>query len=764
MNSLKPGRTGNDRFSKPNGIIGADEGSTTFSTGSNLYKWILGLLLAAILTVLAPENRVFRPIGLPREGDISKTDIIAPFTFFIMKDDAVLEEERRQAATEVLPLFDYDATVLQEQRDRIRAFFQEMESRRGQQSTEGQPPPLMGEQQLTEQTLTLLLDPQRANLVRTEVEKLVQGLLKLGIVPGDSLNSQLPASPVRVRRGDVEYERDPEGLLTEDKARETLLKEARAGFQDDDLSVKATYEIGHLFLKPNLIFNQKETEKRRAETMEAVPTTKGMVLKDEKIIGSHERVTAAALEKIRSLAMAKEDRDRMGRSWSLLYPIAGRLLFNAFVVALLAAYLFFYRPKVFLDNRLLLLLALIAIGQMVITYLVRTAAGASEYLVPIAIAAMLTTILYDAQLGGVMALAVALLFGNLEGFDLATTLVALVVGTAAAYSVTKVRHRREFYRPMVFISLGYIFSIGLIGMMRLTPFSVVVKDFGLGIVSGVSAPVITSGILFIFEGLFHVTTDITLLELSDSNRPLLREMSLHAPGTYHHSINVGYLAEEAAESIGAHSLLARVASYYHDIGKLEKPEYFVENQTHGSRNPHDRLSPSMSSLILTAHIKDGVELAQKARVPKAIVDVIEQHHGTSLMTYFYQKALDQGAGREVQEAYRYPGPKPETKEAAIVMLADVVEATSRTLGEASPSRLKGVVTKIIQDKFAAGELDNCELTLKDLHSIGESFIHVLGGTFHQRVEYPQEEAAAEKELEEPPRQSINENELPNEIR
>jgi len=596
------------------------------------------------------------------------------------------------------------------------------------------------------------------------VEKLVQGLLKLGIVPGDSLSSQLPASAVRVRRGDVEYERKPEGLLTEDTARETLLKEARAGFKDDDLSIKATYEIGHLFLKPNLIFNQKETEKRRAEAMESVPTTKGMVLKDERIIGSHERVTKAALEKIRSLALAKEDRDRLGRSWSLLYPIAGRLLFNVFVVALLATYLLFYRPKVFSNNRLLLLLALIVVGQMIITYLVRTAAGASEYLVPIAIAAMLTTILYDAELGGVMALAVALLFGNLEGFDLATTLVALVVGTAAAYSVTKVRHRREFYRPMVFISLGYIFSIGLIGMMRLTPFTIVAKDFGLGIVSGISAPIITSGILFIFEGLFHVTTDITLLELSDTNRPLLREMSLHAPGTYHHSINVGYMAEEAAESIGAHSLLARVASYYHDIGKLEKPEYYVENQTHGSRNPHDRLSPSMSSLILAAHIKDGVELAKKSRVPKAIVDVIEQHHGTSLMSYFYQRALDQGAGKEVQEAYRYPGPKPETKEAAIVMLADAVEATSRTLEDASPSRLKGLVTKIIQEKFAAGELDNCELTLKDLHSIGESFIHVLGGTFHQRVEYPKGGEDAEKEIEESFNQSNGKNELRNEAR
>jgi putative nucleotidyltransferase with HDIG domain len=319
---------------------------------------------------------------------------------------------------------------------------------------------------------------------------------------------------------------------------------------------------------------------------------------------------------------------------------------------------------------------------------------------------------------------------------MATTLTALVVGVAAAYSVTKVRHRRQFYRPMVFISLAYLFSLGLMGMMQLIPVGALFKDFSLSVLNGVGAPIVTSGILFIFEGLFHVTTDITLLELSDSNRPLLRELALRAPGTYHHSINVGYLAEAAAEAITAHSLLARVASYYHDIGKLEKPEYFVENLGHGGKNPHDRLAPSMSSLILVAHLKDGVELAKEARLPRAIIHIIRQHHGTSVMTFFYHKALDQGAGKEVEGAYRYPGPKPETKEAAIVMLADAVEAASRTLEGATPSRLKGMIRKIIQDKFSAGELDNCELSLKDLHRIEESFIHTLIGTFHQRVEYP----------------------------
>jgi len=718
--------------------IRPDEHRTLPWTSSPLYKWLLGFLVVAILTVLAPEHLVFRPVGLPREGDISKTDIIAPFTFFVMKDDAQLKTEREAAAGEILPLYDFDAAVLPAQRERIGRLFQEIDQARQEDRLEGQFGTVL-QQQLSEESLTLLRSPDRAAGVREAVGAISESILKLGIVPGDSLSAGLPASPVRIRRGDMEYKRDPQELLTEDQASKLLLKEARQRFGKDDPALKATYELAISFLSPNLRFNEEETERRRQEAMEAVPTTKGMVLKDEKIIGSHERVTRTALEKLRSLALAKEERELQGRSWSLMFPIAGRFLFNIFVVALLAAYIFFYRPRIYANNRLLLLLALVVLGQMFIAYLVRSVAGASEYLVPIAIAAMLTTILFDAELGGVMALAIALLFGNLEGFDLSTTLVALIVGTAAAYSVTKVRHRREFYRPMLFISTAYLFSIGFIGMMRLAPAGAVIKDVGLGIISGVSAPIITSGILFIFEGVFHVATDITLLELSDTNRPLLRELSLQAPGTYHHSMNVGYLAETAAEAIGAHSLLARVGSYYHDIGKMVKPEYFVENQSHGTRNPHDRLAPSMSGLILAAHIKDGVELAREARLPRSIIDIIEQHHGTSLMTFFYRKAIDQGSeGKEVEGSYRYPGPRPETKEAAIVMLADGVEAASRTLEEKTPGRIKTMVGKIIQDKFASGQLDNCELSLKNLHQIEVSFIRVLGATYHQRVEYPQD--------------------------
>ncbi len=248
---------------------------------------------------------------------------------------------------------------------------------------------------------------------------------------------------------------------------------------------------------------------------------------------------------------------------------------------------------------------------------------------------------------------------------------------------------------------------------------------------------LATGIIPIIEIIFNYTTDIKLLELADLNQPVLHDLLIAAPGTYHHSILVGVLAEAAAEAIDADPLLARVCAYYHDIGKIKKPLYFVENQK-GGENKHDRLPPSMSSLIITSHVKDGIEIARQHRLGKIIQDIIAQHHGTSIITYFYQKAREmQDDDQPVSDKdFRYPGPKPQTKEAGIVMLADAVQATSKTLTDPSPSRIQGMVQRIINNIFVDGQLDECELKLKDLHLIAESFNRILNGIFHARIDYP----------------------------
>lgn len=259
-----------------------------------------------------------------------------------------------------------------------------------------------------------------------------------------------------------------------------------------------------------------------------------------------------------------------------------------------------------------------------------------------------------------------------------------------------------------------------------------------GFFGGIVAGIVVLGVLPIVEWLFRYTTNSKLLELANLNHPLLKRMILEAPGTYHHSIVVSTLAETAARAVNAHPLLCRVSAYYHDIGKLDKPLYFIENQR-TNENRHEKLAPSMSSLILISHVKEGLELARQYGLGEKISGIIQQHHGTSLISFFYQKAKEQenpDFGHVEEEAFRYPGPKPQSKEAALVLLADAIEAASRTLQDPTPARLQGMVQKLINNIFADGQLDGCELTLKDLHQIAKSFNLILAGIYHQRIEYP----------------------------
>ncbi|NVM04567.1 MAG: HDIG domain-containing protein [Candidatus Helarchaeota archaeon] len=246
-----------------------------------------------------------------------------------------------------------------------------------------------------------------------------------------------------------------------------------------------------------------------------------------------------------------------------------------------------------------------------------------------------------------------------------------------------------------------------------------------------------------------MTTNMTLLELSDLNHPLLRNLAIKAPGTYHHSIIVGNLAESAAESIVANSLLARVGAYYHDIGKMIKPEYFTENQD--GPNPHDKLTPSMSCLIISSHVKEGIEIGKKYKLPREILSFISEHQGTSMISFFYELATQKTDPKYLNETdFRYPGPKPQTKEAGILMLADAVEAASRSLKNPSVARIKELVSSVMENKFKDGQLDECELTFKDLSSISDSFVKILAGMFHARIEYPsQVKEASIKEKAQP---------------
>jgi putative nucleotidyltransferase with HDIG domain len=339
----------------------------------------------------------------------------------------------------------------------------------------------------------------------------------------------------------------------------------------------------------------------------------------------------------------------------------------------------------------------------------------------------------------VMAIGFAVIFQN--SFEM--FIYFLINGSMAAYWLRNCRERKVFITAGTKVGLLNIVLVASIDFYtgQLTG-SKLLWDWAFAFMGGIGAGIVTAGIVPLVEIAFDYTTDITLLELANLDRPIMRRLMIEAPGSYHHSVIVGSLVEAAAMEINANPMLAKVCGYYHDIGKIKKPLYFIENQTTG-KNKHDKLAPSMSSLILIAHIKDGVEIAKENKLGQVISDTIRQHHGTSLIKYFYEKAKQLKGEDSVKiDNFRYPGPKPQTKEAGLVMLADVVEAASRTLENPTPSRIQGRVQTLINQIFSDGQLDACELTLKDLHNIAKSFNKILYGIHHHRIEYSESRTAS----------------------
>ncbi len=698
------------------------------------YQILLGVITIAIISALFPNSYLYQPIDMPKLGDISHKDVIAPYTFPILKSDEELAKETEEVASTAPLVFDLDRGLTQTKLAGIKRFFQQVRRLRETSSPDSLALLIHQYPLIPPKVIDYLREKGKGRKIEKEVKDLLGYLFSQGIVGSKKEALGGKQRVVIIRNGKEEREVSPKEILDLAAAREIIRGKIKGDFPDDDSSAQIAAELSAGFLFPNLRFNQKETEKRVEEAISRISPQKGLVLKNERIIGSHERVTKAHLEKLRSLAIARSKRERGFLAQGL--PLVGRFLMVSLIIGLFCSYLFFFQRKILAQFEKLSLIAILFCFVSLTTYIICGWFSLSPYLVPVTLVSMILAISLNAQIGIMGTVTAGLLLGVQRSFDFSSALVAIVGGVIGAYSVLRLRQRHQFYKPMLYISITYVITIFLVETLKFSPLAQRFELSSCGILNGFLSPLLAMGFLPIFERIFGITTDVTLLELSDLNRPILRRMAIEAPGTYHHSLAVGNLAEAAAEAIGANSLLARVSSYYHDIGKLVKPDYFVENQTQGRKNPHTKLAPTMSSLVLLSHVKEGVEEAKREKLPKPIIDVIQQHHGTTTMDYFYEKAKQMGADETVKDKFRYPGPKPETKEAAVIMLADAVEAASRTLTEATPARIKGLVKKIINDKFSSGELENCEITLRDLHLIEESFVRVLTGMFHPRVEYP----------------------------
>ncbi|WP_027717891.1 HD family phosphohydrolase [Desulfovirgula thermocuniculi] len=673
----------------------------------------MAVLFFLLLTVLLSVEYVPYKVSL-REGQVSPVEIRAPRSV-VFEDKAKTEELRRQAAAAVREQYDRDPLVSEAVQRDISGAVQKIRDAQGdtRSSEEERLERLQGSLpfKLPRETLLALLrsSPRALDQVERGVNSLVAQALESeqGVTPDrlDAVKTGLAEQVARLGLGEAQQE-------------------------------LAQSLIQH-YLRPNSFFNAQKTRLLKEAAMETVPPQMVTVRQDEIILRPGDVVTKEHLAKLEALGL-----NRTGFPWRVM---VGNALLVALLMSVVLLYLYQQKREIYEHSGHLYLVGIIVLvvlsvgkGITVVNIPYWPELGALVgYMVPVAAAGMLTAILLDSRLAMLVVAVMSFLVTMMTQGQFRFGLEALVGGFVGVYSVSKLSQRGDLARAGVYVSAANFVTILGLSILGNTSWSAAITaGVGFGLINGLLSSILTIGALPYLESAFRITSPVHLLELSHPSNPLLRRLLTEAPGTYHHSIIVANLAEAAAEAVGGNSLLARVGAYYHDIGKIKRPYFFIENQV-GPENPHDKIAPSLSTLILTAHVKDGAELAREYKLPQAVVDIIEQHHGTGLCTYFYHKALENGQAEKVEEEeYRYDGPKPQSKEAAIVMLADAVEAAVRSLQNRTPGRVEGMVRKIIRDKLMDGQLDECDLTFKDLDKIAAAFLQVLSGIFHSRVEYP----------------------------
>ncbi len=518
--------------------------------------------------------------------------------------------------------------------------------------------------------------------------------------------------------------------------RSTHLEEAKEQvarrIQELDISEQEREQlvlVAERFLRPNLVLNVEETARRREEAREAVTPVTQPIREGEVLVRQGHVITEEDIELLEAVGLLQPELNPahfVGIGGLMLLIFVGNFKF-----------LRNFHPKVLQKENQMILISFLPLFMVVLaqatSYLPVSHPG---YLFPIAVGSILVSVLLDSRVAifstfSYTILAILILQGGLPEIT-----VGLVGGISGVYSVSRVSQRRDFVRAGVIV--GGFCAIAILTLSLLENIvdpARLLFLVGLGLGNGILAAILINGLLPLLENYLGMSSSVRLLELSNPNQPLLKKLLMEAPGTYHHSVIVGNLAEAAADQLGADSLLTRVGAYYHDVGKIKRPYFFSENLL-GDNNPHDKLNPSLSALIIKSHVKDGVEMAKKYKLPEPILDIIQQHHGTSLISYFYQESLQRGENGS--ENFQYDGPKPRSKEAALIMLADVVEAAvrSRPAERDNPQALAGMVQELIKEKLEIGQLDESELTLRDLGPVQDCFTKILMGIYHKRVEYP----------------------------
>jgi putative nucleotidyltransferase with HDIG domain len=749
----------------------SDVRSFTKSFPEKQVRWLLLVGVSVLLSLFLFPNLLI-PIRTYQVGDIAERDIKSPKDFLI-KDEAATAKKRQEAARSILMVYDFDDTQIKYLSNRINKTLHPLRNLFIQPSPRHSDKPSsdadnrevrhnisvhekVWEQKedfekrlgikVSDETYTILEKNKFSKTMENAVIQLLHSVLKNGVVADGGFWEEQDRG-VTLRRIGSKVEtvvHNTKGFYSLTLAREVIRTTASLQFKRFSTSFQSVIvDLAQKLLQPNITLNKNETEERKRAAMENVKEVFSQIKKGEMLLREGERIQPSHISKIEALKSGASKKH-------LLSAVLGLILLFGVVLRVLYVAHFKEDKTLLKTNKDILFLCVILAGTFLLSKIsVSLAEAVSQnvaysiqepsllFAVPVAAGAMTVCLFMGMNVAFpfalVMAFFTAFLFENKFEFFI----YFLLNGMMGAYWTKSCRERGILIKAGLKVGLVNLVIISGLNIYHGSFFTfTLLQDWLFGLLGGVLSGIVTTGITPLMEMVFDYTTDIKLLELANLDRPILRKLMLEAPGTYHHSVIVGNMVEGAAASISANPLLAKVIGYYHDIGKVSKPLYFIENQI-GTENRHDKLAPSMSSLILIAHVKDGVEMAKKYRLGQAITDAIKQHHGTSLISFFYEKAKSmKGEDAVTIDDFRYNGPKPQTKEAALVLLADVVEAASRSLENPTPARIKGMLQKMINKVFLDGQLDDCDLTLKDLHKIAKSFNKILSGIYHHRVEYP----------------------------
>lgn len=702
----------------------------------NLPIGILFLSTLVILNFLSPSFRKKR--ASLTANTIAKSNIVAPYTFYIKKPPKQLEQEQGKARESVPPIFSYHPDdKIKESLQNFKNNVQKLRNKKNFYKEAGIVEIIELIPSFDESDARVILSYKYRDIPKKLIS-VIDKLLKKGIVEEKDLigpfNVIITSKGEEIRKGADILTLETSLMLMKEQGLEIFKGEENVSPQVVNTFVK----LGSFFIKPNLFFNSAEVERRKKEAVESILPTKGIVLKGEMIVRGHEKITQDVIDKVASFTELKPA--------GYFHTFIGENIMFIIAFVLLVIFVHFIKPELLQQPKRFSIILVVSIIVMGISSVVfRT--GLALYLIPVAMAGILICLLFSAEvalISVVFLTFIEVLFSResvVEVAPLTVVVIGLATGVMAIFGASKVKRMSEFYKPLVYVTLTYIGVAISIEAVKGSNGIIFLKSMGYGVIGGFGSTFLAIGFLPLFERMFKITTDITLLEWTDFNKPLLRELAKQSPGTYNHSIMVGNLAEAGANSCNANTVLARVGAYYHDIGKINKPTYFIENQR-GIKNPHDKLKPRMSALLIASHVRDGEELAKKHNIPQKVVDIIKEHHGTTLIESFYTKAKDEVSsenGKVVnEEDFRYPGPIPDTKESAIVMLADAVEARVRSLEEPSSSRIKGVIKDIFADRIKSGELAQSNLSMQELTKIKESFLPILIAAFHPRIPYKNE--------------------------